>query len=52
MGVKMNLRITTKYYAAYPKIRFLTKSILEPYGRVLAMPPTWELNRFGPINDC
>ena len=43
MGVKMNLRIITKYRAADPEIRFLTKSILKPYGRATAIPPAWEL---------
>ena len=32
----------TKYHAADSKIRFLTKSILKPYGRATAMPPAWE----------
>ena len=43
MGVKMNLRIITTYHAGDPKIRFLTKSILKPYGRATAMPPAWGL---------
>ena len=40
----MNLRIITKYRAADPEIRFLTKSILKPYGYATALPPAWELN--------
>ena len=32
MGVKMNLRIMTKSYAADPEIGFPTKSILQPFG--------------------
>ena len=43
MGVKMNLRIITKDRAADPEKRFLTKSILTPYGYVTAMPPSWKL---------
>ena len=31
MGVKLNLRIITKNYAAHPEIRFLTKAILQPF---------------------
>ena len=44
MGVKMNLRIITKYHESDLEIRFLTKSILKPYGRETAKPPAWELN--------
>ena len=44
IGVKMNLRIITKFHAADSKIWFLTKSILKPFGRETAMPPAWELN--------
>ena len=40
----MNLRIITKYGAADTEIRFLTNSILKPYGYATAMPPAWELN--------
>ena len=43
MGVKMNLRITTKNHADDPEIGFLTKSISRPYGRAMAMPTAWEL---------
>ena len=43
MGVKMNLRIITKYHAAYLEIRFLTKSISKPFGRATAIPPAWKL---------
>ena len=43
MGVEMNLRIKTKYRAADPEIRFLTKSILKPYGYATAIPPAWKL---------
>ena len=43
MGVKINLRIITKNHAADPEIGFLTKSILKPYGRAMAIPPAWEL---------
>jgi len=39
MEVKMNLRIISKYLAAYPEIEFFTKSISTPYGRATAMPP-------------
>ena len=46
----MNLRIITKNHAADSKMRFLTKSILKPYGRVTAMPPAWELRRLLDIN--
>ena len=42
MGV--NLWIITKNHDSYPEIGFLTKSILKPYGRATAMPPTWELS--------
>ena len=44
MGVKMNLRIITKYHAADLEIGFLTKSISKPYGRATPIPPAWELN--------
>ena len=44
MSVKMNLRIITKYRAADPEIRFLTKSFLKPYGYTTALPPAWELH--------
>ena len=44
MGVKMNLRIITKYHAADLEIGFLTKSISKPYGYGTAMPTAWELN--------
>ena len=47
MGFKMNLTIITTYHAADSKIRFLTKSILKPYGRATAMPTVWELKRLG-----
>ena len=36
MGVKMNLRIITKYRGADPEICFLKKSILKPYGYATA----------------
>ena len=36
-------RIITKNHAADPEIRFLTKSILKPYGRAAVMPTAWEL---------
>ena len=39
----MSLRIITKYDAADPEIRCLTKSILKPFGYAIAMPPAWEL---------
>ena len=45
MGVKMNLRIRTKYHATDPEKRLLRKSILKPYGYATAMPPAWELRR-------
>ena len=51
MGVKMNLRIITKYRAAVPEIRFLTKSILKLYGSATAMPPAWELKEGVLQND-
>ena len=38
----MNLRMLTKTHAADPE-GFLTKSILKPYGRAVAMPTAWEL---------
>ena len=41
--VKMNFRMITKNHAADPEIGFLTKSILKPYGRIIAMPTAWEL---------
>ena len=47
MAVKMNLRVITKNHAADPEIRFVTKSILKPYGRATAMPPARELSRSG-----
>ena len=40
---KMNLWIVTKNRAADPGIRFLIKSILEPYGRATTKPTGWEL---------
>ena len=43
MGVKMNLRIITKRFAADPEIGFLTKSISKANGYGTAMPPAWEL---------
>ena len=43
----MNFRIIMKNRAAYTEIGFLTKSILEPYGRATAMPTAWELKRLG-----
>ena len=45
-GCKMNLRIIMINHAAYPEIRFLTKSISKPYGRASTMPPAWELKEF------
>ena len=42
--VKINFRIITKNHAAYPEIRFLTKSISKPYGRATAIPTAWDLN--------
>ena len=44
IGVKMNLRVIKKNYAADPEKGFLTKSISKPYDRTTAMPPAWELN--------
>ena len=44
MGVKMNLSIITKNYAADPEIEFLTKSISKPYGNATTMPTAWELS--------
>ena len=46
MGVKMNLRIITKYHAADREIGFLTKSNSKPYGYGTAMPTAWELIKF------
>ena len=43
MGVKINLRIIPKNYAADPGIEFLTKSISKAYGRATAMPPALDL---------
>ena len=34
-----------KNHAADPEITFLTKSILKPYGRTVAIPTAWELNK-------
>ena len=45
MGVKMNFRIITKYRWADPERRFLTKSILKPYGYATAMAPAWEISQ-------
>ena len=45
MGVKMNLRIITKYHAADQEIGFFTKSISKPYGYGTAMPTAWELRK-------
>ena len=45
MGVKMNLGIITKNYAADLKIEFLTKSFLKPNTRAAAMPTAWELKK-------
>ena len=42
--VKIKFRIITKNHAAYPEIRFLTKSISKPYGRATAIPTAWDLN--------
>ena len=42
----MNLRIITKNRAADPEIRFLTKSISNPYSRATAMPTAFKLNFF------
>ena len=43
MGVKTNLRIIMKNLEADPEKEFLTKSISKPYGRVMVIPPVWEL---------
>ena len=43
MGVKMNIGMIMKNYAADPEIGFITKSISKPYGRSTAMPPAWKL---------
>ena len=51
MGNKMNFSIITKYRAADPEIRFLTKSIIKPYGYATAMPPAWELREGVLQND-
>ena len=51
MGVKMNLSIITKNYAADPEIEFLTKSISKPYGRATAVPSAWELTFKIPFLD-
>ena len=51
MGIKMKLRIITKYRAADLEKRFLTKSILKPYGYATAMPPAWELREGMLQND-
>ena len=44
MGIKMNLRVITKNHAADRNLRFLIKSISNPYGRATAIPTAWELN--------
>ena len=46
MAVKKNSRIITKYHVADPEIRFLTKSISNPYSRATAMPTAFKLNFF------
>ena len=33
----------TKNHIVDPEIGFLSKSILKPYGRTVAMPTVWEL---------
>ena len=43
MGLKMNLRIITKNYAADPEIGFRTKSIRMPNANATAIPTAWEL---------
>ena len=43
MGLKMNLRITTKNHAAVPSIGFPATFIQKPYVRAKTMPPAWEL---------
>ena len=45
INIKINLWIITKYQAADKEIGFLTKSILKPYCRTLAMPTAWELTK-------
>ena len=37
VGVKINIRMITKNHAPDQEIRFLTKSILKPYGHAIAM---------------
>ena len=51
MGVKMNLRLITKNYAADLEIGFLIKSISKPNGRATAMPTAWEINEFQANNE-
>ena len=54
MGVKMNLRIITKNRGLYLELGFLTKSILKPHGRAVAIPTVWELKtllRYDPYAD-
>ena len=43
MGIKMILRIITKNHEADPELGFFTKSIWQPYGRSMTMPPASEL---------
>ena len=43
MGVKMNFLVIRKHNAADPEIGFLTKSVLNPYGRTAAIPTACEL---------
>ena len=43
MVVEMNFRVIKKNHAADLEIRFLTKSILKPFGRTTVMPTAWEL---------
>ena len=47
----MNLKIITTNHAADSKIRFLTKSILKPYGHAAAIPTAWELNTTVSFDD-
>ena len=40
----MNFTIITKNHEADPEIRYLKKSIPEPFVRVTAIPPAWEFS--------
>ena len=51
MGLKMNLRIKMKNYAADLEIGFLPKSILKPNGCATGMPTARKLNKIWVSQD-